>query len=235
MLLAIKARRALARWRAGGWRSVAHLLSANGYVPYWLWYLCELELLRLETLNPAATARVPQDCACRPATAADIPLLAALAGGASTSAVCEEFAGYLADGHQCFLVAHAGRVVGYDWVFSSCYPLVLEHDPARTLTIDLQPDTVFFAVGFILPQYRLKGLYPFLINYILCHRGPGTRYYTAVHTANEHSLRTHRRLGFVPVATAVCSRLLGGGYRWTIRKSGGARRQGAVVAVAELA
>ncbi len=203
---------------------MAHLLSENGYMPRWLLYFFELELLELERFNIRATLRRPEGYEFFRASPQDVDALADVINGGDP--VRKEFSGYLADGHHCFGVAKDGRPVGYLWVFLERYPLAIDNDPKRTLTFTLGPDVVFYGVGYIAPEFRLRGLFAPLYAFAVSHYGEHVRHLTAVSTLNLHSIRSHHRLGFRPIGTAVCRRVLGSPYHWSVHGAGGRRSLG---------
>lgn len=195
---------ALAYYRQGGSAEVLRRLCASGCLPRSLFFFSTIQVYALGAHNQGALKRVPQTYAFARATPDSVDeMIGAHAGEAATPAPV--LARFFAQGQDCFVVRRRGAVVAYFWVFKDRYQLVFDGDPRRRLALDLRADQRFFGNGFIAPAHRLKGLFPHLVQFVVGHYPPPTRFFSSVNALNHASLRAHHRFGFAPVLRMSCA------------------------------
>jgi hypothetical protein len=111
--------------------------------------------------------------------------------------------------HDYCAVAVAGsRIVGYQWFCDhSCH---IEERYGYKIT--LPPDTIYAYDAFILPQYRLTGIWvQFHSSYLrhLMQRLRKKRILTMVDHGNQLSMNTHLRFGYSPVYVVMVTKVFG--------------------------
>ncbi len=102
-------------------------------------------------------------------------------------------------GHFCYIVEYKGVVAGYCWAFIDSYIITFDSYNFSWINSRVNKDSAVFGDGYINPVYRLRGLYPFLMAGMvddLSVRYNMTRFLAFVYSQNEHSLKSHARLGF---------------------------------------
>jgi hypothetical protein len=181
-------------------------LSASRWSPKRAFLLSEIEILRLAEPNAKALARAPVGYEWR---CADASLTDALRACAPPDTQPTLFSRFFRQGARCYVAIHRSRVVAYMWAFSGEYVLTYDSYRSRNLTIRLEPRSVFLGNGMIDEQHRLRGLFPHLVAFVRGQWPRGTELYSAVERANQRSLRSHYRLGFVPCARVLCVTVLG--------------------------
>lgn len=198
-----KLQRLFAYYGQGGSTEVLRHLSASGYMPHSLFFFSTIQVYALGAANQEALKRVPQGYQFMRADAGVIDeLVACQAGYPGTSA--QTFARFFEQGQHCFVARRNGVVVAYFWVFAQRYELAFDEPAHRRLTLALKADQRFFGNGFIAPAYRLKGLFPHLVEFVSGQYPAPMRFFSSVNCLNQASLRAHRRFGFAPVLRISC-------------------------------
>ena len=100
-----------------------------------------------------------------------------------------------AAGDYCVVAVVEGRIVGYEWFCDRSFYV----EERYSYRIDLAPEAIYAYDAFILPDYRLtgiwlkfKGLY---LRELMKGLGKG-RILTMIDSGNRVSMQTHLRFGF---------------------------------------
>lgn len=171
------------------------LISYN--LPRGLIYLGGSNLLLLET-DDLQIKREPKNCLFRQATEEDLAEILSLVEEPPLPVRERLFRGYLSDGHICFVLVVEEKIVGYLWVFIDFYSLTYDDYETTSIRVNCGHDAVFLGDGYIDPVYRLRGFFPFLMREMvrnLRQRGVD-KFYAFIGSHNDHSMKSHRGLGF---------------------------------------
>ena len=116
----------------------------------------------------------------------------ALLGEASS----EEFARRVVAGDRFAVAVVDGRIIGYEWFSTSAHQMA---EPFH-YRIEIPQDSVYTFNAFILPEYRLGGVWLKLKAYLagLMQDLNRTRVLTYVEAGNRLSMNSHLRFGFKP-------------------------------------
>ncbi len=108
---------------------------------------------------------------------------------------------------HCAVAVVNGEIVGYEWFSTRPRHLV----PPFEYPIDLPPGSVYAYDAYILPKYRLCGIWLGFKSHLaeLMRAHSLNRVLTYVEYGNDLSLRTHLRFGFVHFKTATVVRAPG--------------------------
>lgn len=108
---------------------------------------------------------------------------------------------------HCAVAVVNGEIVGYEWFSTQRRHLV----PPFKYAIDVPPGSVYAYDAYILPKYRLCGIWLGFKSHLadLMRGLSSNRVLTYVEYGNDLSLRTHLRFGFVHFKTATVVRALG--------------------------
>jgi hypothetical protein len=196
-------------YRRGGWYEVVLRFSARRWLSDRLFLVSETQILELVELNVKAREDNLRDYSCAEADATAIDALLACSPAAMRTALRRSFAWFFAEGARCYVVIHAGRVIGYVWVFSGEYVLTFDNYGRRNLTIPLDDRSVFIGNAMIEEDYHLRGLFQLLIRHAVRRLPPDTRVYSAADRTDDRSLLSHERIGFVRRARILCVTVLG--------------------------
>jgi GNAT superfamily N-acetyltransferase len=109
---------------------------------------------------------------------------------------------------HCVVAEEAGRIVGYQWFCSR--PIHLEERYAYR--VEIPADAVYTYDAFILPEYRLTGIWLRFHSWYLrslMERLHKTRILTSIDRGNRLSINTHLRFGYQPVRRVLVTRVCG--------------------------
>lgn len=171
------------------------LISYN--LPKSLTYLGGSDLLLLET-NDLQIKREPKNCIFRLALNEDLDEILLLVDEPPRPVREKLFKEYMNDGHECYVLVVDTQIVGYLWVFIDFYSMTYDDYVNTLIQITYSKESVCLGDAFINPLYRLRGLYPFLMKEMtktMNKRGI-RKFYAFVGSHNEHSLKSHRGVGF---------------------------------------
>ncbi len=121
----------------------------------------------------------------------------------------EVFETFFDDDQTCYVVRHQGKTIAYFWAFRRHYLLSFDEREDQSVTLTLDDDEVFFGNGFIAEEYRLKGIFPTVLNFIAAQFPKGTRLFSSVDPINSGSLRAHISYGFTSMVDVVCLGIAG--------------------------
>lgn len=116
----------------------------------------------------------------------------------------EIFRMFLDEGHECVLARDGGRLVGYSWGFKDTYTVTYDDYNIKNIHLNLSNDTIFFGNGYIVPEYRLKGLFPKLTYSCMKQFPRAKRFFTTIDIGNKLSFNSHRRFGYTPSFLLTC-------------------------------
>lgn len=195
--------------RHGGIYELGLRLSARRLLPDRLFLMNETEIMELARLNAAALGRNLDEYECAGAGESAIGDLIACSPPKVRALLRNSFTRFFEEQAKCYVVRHGESLVGYVWAFPRRYVLTYDNYRERNLIVQSGDRSVFLGNGMIGEKYRLKGLFPLLMSFVLQQWPRDTRFYTAVDKVNERSLLSHYRLGFVSCGKVLCVTLLG--------------------------
>ena len=108
----------------------------------------------------------------------------------------EVFARRLAAGDRFAVALLDDRIIGYEWFSTNAYHMA---EPFH-YRIEIPPDSLYAFNAFILPEYRVAGVWLKLKAYVasLMQDLNRTSMLTYVESGNRLSLNSHLRFGFKP-------------------------------------
>jgi GNAT superfamily N-acetyltransferase len=129
----------------------------------------------------------------------------------------------------CAVAVAEGRIVGYQWFCD--HPCHVEE--RYSYRIALPPDTIYTYDAFILPEYRLTGIWMKFHSWYLrelMQRLDKKRILTMVDHGNLLSMNTHLRFGYRPVRKVLVTKAFGKSFflNAPLRQSVGAQRSGGI-------
>jgi hypothetical protein len=194
-------------YRCHGGYAVLERLSAYRYLPKSLFSFATKDVLTLKEVNRQAIKRALVGYDFRSADASSIDDLVACQGARveTPAAVFERF---FEQGAHCYVVRKDNVTVAYFWVFSGEYLLSFAETRRERVTFALRADERFFGNGYIAPAYRLKGLFPYLVKFVMDQYPAGTKFFSSVNALNAASIKAHLRFGFIPLFRLTCVGLL---------------------------
>lgn len=184
-----------AYYREGGVYEVIRRLSAYGYLPKSLLFLSSKRVLTLGNpkIPPLKNRLAEYRFEKADRTAIDA-LIACQGERISTPRAVFEY--FFDEGQTCYVARRQGQIVAYFWTFRRNYMMVFGGRKDQALTFALNDNEVFFGNGFIAPAYRLRGLFPGMIQFITAQFPAGTRFLSSVDPVNKSSLLAHTSYGF---------------------------------------
>jgi hypothetical protein len=190
-------------YKQGGLLEVIYRLTAYDYIPEWLLFLESTTIMVLESFNEKAVRRNLSGYEFKVADKSYVQDLIDCTGEEAEENTQEIFQRFFDEGYKCIVIRDSGKTVAYAWSFARKYILTFD-DYKRNIVLSAKENDVFFGTGLIANEYRLKGLFPSMIKYMMEQYPDGTNYYTAVDYRNVHSYKSHCRLGYAPLLSIIC-------------------------------
>ncbi|SCZ55901.1 hypothetical protein [Thiohalomonas denitrificans] len=210
-------RRAIDVYRRSGSKQVLARLCSYGIIPPCAIEYAAYDLYRLKRFRRIQVRTDPR-VSIGFASRSDISQLSLLTTAANSSeqqAMDELFGKFLREGGRCVAVRSGEQIVAYEWLFRNRYWLSRDELGPQTIEIRLG-EGVFLSNGYILPSYRLKGLFPLMANFIVDSFPESIPVYTHIEKLNTPSKRAHERLGFEPVGGVEFWRITGLPHFWVL-------------------
>ncbi len=152
---------------------------------------------------PHPGAALPRtDCEVRRATLKDLPRMIKCQGEPET------FLQRLEMKDHCALAIIDGRIVGYEWFCDKASHL----EERYAYNVEISPEAVYAYDAFILPEYRLSGIWvKFKTVYLreLMEALNKRKIITMIDRGNQMSMNTHLRFGFQQVRVVFVLKLFG--------------------------
>lgn len=159
---------------------------------------------------PSVLDRLARNFQVTRVRADDIPEMVECGAAAERAFQHRVFSSYLDGGAAGIVIRRNGRLVGYNWVFHDRYELQVGC-PERKVDLLMAPGHVFFGSGYIVPEFRLQGVFPLMLHASSVAFGPAHALWSSSHIWNDISLRSHQRLGFQRLFEIRCIEVLGRG------------------------
>ncbi|MGE0080665.1 MAG: hypothetical protein AB7U81_05155 [Thiohalomonadaceae bacterium] len=214
--LAHKLRRARMHYREAGLLNTIEIACAYGYVPPWLYFRQGTHLLRLRSRAHVMKFGPRPDYRYFIAGRTHVDELASLDNGEDFRFMRRLFLDFLSHDALCYAIAKHDRIVAYNWLFRHQYVVTNDGYGPRQLRLMLGEHHAMFGNGYIVPEYRLKGLFPSLLWMAVNDRPADTVFLTTIARMNTDSLRAHERIGFEKLGTILCRRVISTACRWSM-------------------
>lgn len=217
--LAHKLRRARMHYREGGLLNIIEIACAYGYVPAWLYSRHSTYLLKLRSRAHVLRFRPRPGYDYLIADRTHIDELAALDQSEDPSFMHRLFLDFFTNNALCYAIAKQNRIVAYNWLFQGQYTVTSDGYGPRQLRLILGEHHAMFGNGYILPEYRLKGLFPSLLWMAVTDHPDDMVFLTTIARLNTDSLRAHERIGFEKLGIIRCSRIGSMACQWSMETS----------------
>lgn len=193
------------------------LACAYNRIPCWLYHHHRTLLLRFDSPEQALKFRPRPEYKFIAAGVSHLDEIAMLDRGEDPQFITRLFRQFLDQGANCYAVTRDSRIVAYNWLFGDHYIITNDRYAERQLWLKLNPGDAMFGNGFIVPEFRLKGLFPLLLQRAILDKPQTTTFYTTISRLNVDSVRAHQRIGFALLGTIECQRMPMSPYFWSWR------------------
>ncbi len=141
------------------------------------------------------------------ATKVDIPKILKLTGidDKDISSATERLNWFFDNGNYFYIIKNDNAIIAYLMLYSGEYKLTRDDYKSINLNISLDNNVMFFGYGFIEPKYRMRGLFPYMMNYAMGSHD-GAVFITDIADLNKHSHKSHIKLGFKTIYSLVAAR-----------------------------
>lgn len=196
-------------FRQSGFSGILYKISEYEYFPVWLFHFSRSNIYIYEGAGVYKyNYRDKQDkYEFNLATKVDIPKILKLTGieNKAGSAPADRLNQFF-DNENCFYVIKIdGEIIAYLMLYKGEYKLTRDDYKSINLNISLDNNVMFFGYGFIEPKYRMRGLFPYMMNYAMSHND-GAIFVTDIADLNKHSHKSHIKLGFRTIYSLVAAR-----------------------------
>ena len=204
-----KLRKLVYYFHKGGVYEVLLRLTAGEYLPEWLLYFSEAQVLCLDGPVPHAGTSTLSDYQYKLVDRGALDELLACSGPTTPATRRGHFEDFFDHGAHCHAMQHDGRIVAYCWTFDKEYVLTFDEYWRKNIVFTLDADAVFMGNVFVAPGHRHHGVFSRLF-YRTLSRYPGNiQFYSWVEHTNDVSLQAHAHLGFVPRFRILCVTICG--------------------------
>lgn len=185
------------------WVGVSDVLNER---PPWLVHASKSYVLS-RSIDGAPQFRTHKKAIVRVAEMDDLQAIAHCAGKPE-SKIQDRFT----RGEICFVTVVAGSIVGYEWLATAA----TFDEPGQGVSYVCDAKTAWLYDGFVLPEFRLKGLWLNLQYCILAYlqKTSKKRIACSIDFDNIGSIKTHLRFGFEVTHQVVSLTILGLAVRW---------------------
>ena len=116
-----------------------------------------------------------------------------------------------------YVVSDKSIVIGYLYVYRKKRVFQLSDSIPNEIIMRSHSDQVIlFGYGYVALKYRMKGIFPLLMNHIVDCNSYVEVFVTDIHTFNTLSINSHRRIGFSVIGNIKLFRVLGIFPMWLI-------------------
>lgn len=196
-------------YKQGGMLEVVYRLIAYDYIPEWLLFMESTTIMVLEKFNEKVVRRNLKGYSFAVADKSNIKELIECTGEETDENTQEVFQRFFNEGNKCTVIRHEDKTVAYGWSFENKYILTFDDYKKKNVVLKLEKNEVFFGTGLIAKEYRLKGLFPSLVKFMMEQHPNVDNFYTAVDYRNVHSHQSHARLGYAPLFSVFCVSFFG--------------------------
>lgn len=196
-------------FRKGGIYEVLLRLSATEYLPEWLLYFSEAQVLCLDRSAPHAEMSTLTGYEYEQVDRGALDELLACSSPTTLATRRGHFEEFFDHGARCHVMKHEGRIASCCWTFEKEYVLTFDEYRRKNIVFTLDDDAVFLGNVFVSQVHRRHGVFSHLFHRIVSHWPEHTRFYSWVEWTNDISLQTHRSLGFTPLIRILCVTICG--------------------------
>jgi len=104
--------------------------------------------------------------------------------------------------NSCYIIRDNGDIAAFVLLYRKRYTMTRDNYRFINMDVELNDNILFFGYGFIARKYRMRGLFPYMIDYAV-KQDPGALFITEVAQLNVHSNRSHLSLGFRKIYSVI--------------------------------
>lgn len=196
-------------YQRNGVSGVLYKVSENEYLPSWLCHFSKSNLYIYEGNEKKYDYRDKlTNYDFFRATKSDIKSILVLSGfkDRDMSAPTKRLTAFFDNGNSCYSIKFENNIIAYLMLYKGEYMLTRDDYRSINLNITLDENILFFGYGFIDSKYRMRGLFPYMMDYAMSGNENAT-YITDIADQNIHSHRSHLKLGFKTIYSLVALKI----------------------------
>jgi len=196
-------------FRKSGFSGIFYKISEYEYLPVWLFHFSRSNIYIYE--GSGVYKYDYRDKLDKYefglAVKADISSILKLTGidGKDVASPTERLNQFFDNENYFYVIKNGGEIIAYLMLYKGEYRLTRDDYKSINLNISLDNNVMFFGYGFIEQKYRMRGLFPYMMNYAMS-RNDGAIFITDIADLNKHSHRSHIKLGFKTIYSLIVIR-----------------------------
>ncbi len=203
-------RQFIMEYKQGGLSGLLYKFSEYEYLPTWLFHLSKSNMYIydgdcVEKYNyKDKQDKYKFDVASK----ADIESILKLSGltDKSIQLPMARLIRFFDNGNSCYIIRLENKIIAFLMLYKGQYVITRDDYKSINMNVRLDDNILFFGYGFIMPKYRMRGLFPYMMNYAMSSN-KGAVFITDIADLNKHSHRSHIKLGFKTIYSVVAVRL----------------------------
>ena len=214
-----KIKKILREYHNGGIARLLEIFTENGYFPEWLIHFSSSSVYKLIKFNEKVIIKQKDGYEFSKGNVGDIDDILLLQNEDEETPDTEESKQHLLEfvnaGHNLYLIRKENILVAFLMVYKNEYISTRNSYRSINYRFLLGENDIIFGFGYIAKEYRLRGLFPYLLHFALVNEN-AKNIYTEIDTLNIGSIKAHERLGFQKTSTFKVARVILPVLRWKL-------------------
>lgn len=224
-----KIKKLLREYHNGGVLKLLEILTENEYFPEWLIHFSSSFLYKLAEFNEKVILKQKDGYEFSKGDVSDIDDVILLQNEDHDTTTSDDedskqlLIDFINNGNNLYLIKKEKILVAFLTVYRNEYLSTRNNYRSINYKFLLDENDIFFGYGYIAKEYRLRGLFPYLLHYALKNEN-AKNVFTEIDELNIGSIKSHERIGFNKIATLKVARLVLPVLRWKLSYVSGESR-----------
>ena len=216
-----KIKKLLREYNNGGVLKLLEILTENEYFPKWLIHFSSSSLYKLAEFNEKVILKQKDGYEFSKGDVGDVDDIILLQNEEHDTTTSENensklhLVDFINNGNNLYLIKKEKILVAFLTVYRNEYLSTRNSYRSINYKFLLDENDIFFGYGYIAKEYRLRGLFPYLLHYALKNEN-AKNVFTEIDILNIGSIKSHERIGFNKIATLKVARLALPVLRWKL-------------------
>lgn len=219
-----KIKKILREYHNGGIARLLEIFTENGYFPEWLIHFSSSSVYKLINFNEKIILKQKDGYEFSKGNVDDIDDILILQYEDEKTPDTKESKQHLIEfinaGHNLYLIRKENVLVAFLMVYKNEYISTRNSYRSINYRFLLDENDIIFGFGYIAKEYRLRGLFPYLLHFALANEN-AKNVYTEIDALNIGSIKAHERIGFQKISTFKVARVVFPILRWKLLYANG--------------
>lgn len=219
-----KIKKLLREYNNGGIGRLLEIFTENEYFPEWLVHFSSSSVYKLAKFNEKVIIKQKDGYEFSKGNVDDIDDILSLQyedeETPDTKESKQQLIEFVNAGHNLYLIRKEKILVSFLMVYKNEYISTRNSYRSINYKFLLDENDIIFGFGYIAKEYRLRGLFPYLLHFALVNEN-AKNVYTEIDTLNIGSIKAHERIGFQKISTLKVARVILPILRWKLLYTNG--------------